>query len=32
LQAILLNMSHRQAAFQRCIEVLTHPSQFLSCS
>jgi len=32
LQATLLNMHERQAAFQRCISVLVHPSQFLSCS
>ena len=32
LQAMVLNLSHRQQAFQRCINVLGHPSQFLSCS
>jgi hypothetical protein len=32
LQATVLNLSHRQRAFQRCINVLLHPSQFLSCS
>lgn len=32
LQATVLNLPHRQRAFQRCINVLAHPSQFLSCS
>jgi hypothetical protein len=32
LQALVLNLPHGQQAFQRCINVLGHPSQFLSCS
>lgn len=32
LQTILLNLPQRHNAFQRCINVLVHPSQFLSCS
>jgi hypothetical protein len=32
LQAMVLNRPHRQQALQRCINVLGHPSQFLSCS
>jgi hypothetical protein len=32
LQTILLSLPQRHNAFQRCINVLVHPSQFLSCS
>jgi hypothetical protein len=32
LQMILLHLYERQAAFERCIRALAHPSQFLSCS
>lgn len=32
LQATVLNLPHRQKAFQRCIDALAHPSRFLSCS
>jgi hypothetical protein len=32
LQTTLLSLPQRQQAFQRCINILAHPSQFLSCS
>ena len=32
LRAIMLNLAHRQEAFERCLQALINPSKFLSCS